>query len=321
MSPQTPVSLWPDRRALGPVTDLYQLTMMAGYLATGMAGKRATFELFVRRLPPHRAYLVFAGLEQAIGDLLLLAFSPEQIEGIRRFPAFAGVDPAFFTMLGSLRFEGDVWAVPEGTVVFPGETLLRVTAPLPRRNGSRPSSWPRFPTRHSWHRRRRASSRRPGDEALSTSAPAAVTDLTPACSRPAPRTSPASTAPATSRPHGSWASPPRGPWPTPGSSRSTRKKRRSRPTPACSRVPRPCSSTPTTPSRAPARPRRSSPRSRRSGSTAATWRPFRGECATSSTSTIAARSRSWPRAISTRTRSPACWPRRPRSMASAWAPS
>ncbi len=129
---QSPVSLWPDRRALGPMTDLYQLTMMAGYLASGMAGKLATFELFVRRMPPHRAYLVFAGLEQAIGDLLALAFSADQIEGIRRFPAFAHADPAFFIMLGSLRFEGDVWAVPEGTLVFPGETLLRVTAPLPQ---------------------------------------------------------------------------------------------------------------------------------------------------------------------------------------------
>jgi nicotinate phosphoribosyltransferase len=132
MNPHPPVSLWPDRRALGPITDLYQLTMMAGYFSTGMACKRATFELFVRRLPPHRAYLVFAGLEQAIGDLLALAFSPDQIEGIRRFPAFTRVDPSFFAKLGSLRFEGDVWAVPEGTIVFSGETLLRVTAPLPQ---------------------------------------------------------------------------------------------------------------------------------------------------------------------------------------------
>jgi nicotinate phosphoribosyltransferase len=106
--------------------------MMAGYLAAGMAEKRATFELFVRRMPPHRAYLVFAGLEQAIGDLIALAFSAEQIAEIRSFPVFAHVDPAFFTMLASLRFEGDVWAIPEGTIVFPGETLLRVTAPLPQ---------------------------------------------------------------------------------------------------------------------------------------------------------------------------------------------
>jgi nicotinate phosphoribosyltransferase len=114
------------------VTDLYQLTMMAGYFASGMDRKQATFELFIRRLPPHRAYLVFAGLEQAIGDLIALGFSAEQIQGIRQFPSFSGVDPAFFSKLASLRFEGDVWAVPEGTVVFPGETLLRVTAPLPQ---------------------------------------------------------------------------------------------------------------------------------------------------------------------------------------------
>ena len=132
MSTQPPVSLWPDPRALGPVTDLYQLTMMAGYLASGMERKQATFELFVRKMPPHRAYLVFAGLEQAIGDLLNLAFSAEQIEGLRRFPAFAGIDQEFFARLATLRFEGDVWAIPEGTVVFPGETLLRVTAPLPQ---------------------------------------------------------------------------------------------------------------------------------------------------------------------------------------------
>src|SRR4051794_35162881 len=102
MNASPPVSLWPERRALGPVTDLYQLTMMAGYLACGMAEESASFELFVRRLPPNRSYLVFAGLEQAIGDLLELAFSAEQVEAIRALPAFAHVDPGFFTWLGSL---------------------------------------------------------------------------------------------------------------------------------------------------------------------------------------------------------------------------
>ncbi|WP_250847128.1 nicotinate phosphoribosyltransferase [Aquisphaera insulae] len=130
MEPIPPVSLWPDPHALGPVTDLYQLTMMAGYRALGMADVRASFEVFVRRLPPGRSYLVFAGLEQAVGDLLNLRFSPDQVDGLRAFPAFAGVSPEFFEHLASLRFEGDVWSVREGTVVFPGETLLRVSAPL-----------------------------------------------------------------------------------------------------------------------------------------------------------------------------------------------
>ena len=129
--PEAPVDLWPDPNALGAVTDLYQLTMMAGYAATGLDGSRATFELFVRRLPRGRAYLVFAGLEQAIGDLLRLAFSREQAEALRALPAFAGIDPAWFDALPDLRFRGDVWAAPEGTVVFAGEPLLRVEAALP----------------------------------------------------------------------------------------------------------------------------------------------------------------------------------------------
>src|SRR5215831_12069520 len=91
-----PVSLWPDPESLGPVTDLYQLTMMAGYFALDMDQSHATFELFVRRLPQGRAYLVFAGLEQAVGDLMRLAFSAEQVEVIRRFPVFANVSESFF---------------------------------------------------------------------------------------------------------------------------------------------------------------------------------------------------------------------------------
>ena len=125
-----PTSLWPNPDHLGPITDLYQLTMMAGYAANGMDDKPAVFELFVRRLPPGRAYLVFAGLEQAIGDLARLAFSKEQAVYLRDLPAFAQVPDEFFTALPDLRFQGDVWSMPEGTVVFPGETLVRVEAPL-----------------------------------------------------------------------------------------------------------------------------------------------------------------------------------------------
>jgi len=131
MTPEPPVSLWPDPDALGTVTDLYQLTMMAGYVAEGRQDDHAVFEMFVRRLPSGRSYLVFAGLEQAIGHLLKLRFSPEQVEGLRILPAFARIDPGFFEGLKHLRFDGDVWAVPEGTVVFPGEPLLRVEARLP----------------------------------------------------------------------------------------------------------------------------------------------------------------------------------------------
>ena len=94
--------------------------------------------------PKNRAYLVFAGLEQAIGDLLRPRFSAEQVEAIRRWPSFAGDRSVFFEALESFRFEGDVWSVPEGTVVFPGETLLRVEAPTCLRpSRSRRSCWRR----------------------------------------------------------------------------------------------------------------------------------------------------------------------------------
>jgi nicotinate phosphoribosyltransferase len=130
MNPEPPVSLWPDPHALGTVTDLYELTMIVGYLATGTADRTASFELFFRKMPANRAFMVFAGLEQAVGDLMRLAFSAEQIEAIRGWPAFRGIDRSILDTLARLRFEGDVWAIPEGTVVFPGETLVRVTAPL-----------------------------------------------------------------------------------------------------------------------------------------------------------------------------------------------
>ncbi len=132
MSNPPAVSLRPDPNALGPVTDLYQLTMMAGYAAAGLEHARATFEVFVRRLPSRRAYLVFAGLEQAVADLTRLAFSTAQVEAIRKLPNFAGVAPSFFDTLADLRFRGDLWAVPEGSVVFAGEPIVRVVAPLPQ---------------------------------------------------------------------------------------------------------------------------------------------------------------------------------------------
>jgi nicotinate phosphoribosyltransferase len=119
-----------DDGHLGLVTDLYELTMAAGYHVYGMADQRATFELWVRRLPSCRNYLVAAGLEQAIHYLQHLSFAPEQIAFLRQHPAFRYVPNDWFERLASLRFECDVWAIPEGTVVFAGEPLLRVSGPL-----------------------------------------------------------------------------------------------------------------------------------------------------------------------------------------------
>ena len=112
-------------------TDLYELTMAAGYHAAGETAT-ASFELFVRELPATRGYLVAAGLEQAISYLEAWRCTPDEIRYLRSVPALQGADPTFFDdYLRSLRFTGDVWAVPEGVPVFAGEPILRVTAPLP----------------------------------------------------------------------------------------------------------------------------------------------------------------------------------------------
>jgi len=113
----------------GLLADLYELTMAAGYLETRFEA-RATFELFVRSLPPKRNFLIAAGLEQALEFLETLRFSPEDIAYLRRHPAFARISSNFFDYLAAFQFSGDVWAMPEGTVCFPGEPLLRITAPI-----------------------------------------------------------------------------------------------------------------------------------------------------------------------------------------------
>jgi len=111
-------------------TDLYQLTMMAGYFHKKVLDARATFELFVRRLPAHRNVLVSAGLEQALTYLEQLRFSADEITWLRDHPAFAQVPAPFFEYLRAFRFSGDVWAMPEGTPLFPMEPILRVSAPI-----------------------------------------------------------------------------------------------------------------------------------------------------------------------------------------------
>jgi len=113
----------------GLLADLYELTMAAGYLETNFEA-RATFELFVRSLPHRRNFLIAAGLEQALEFLETVRFSSEDIAYLRRHPAFSRISAKFFDYLAAFRFSGDVWALPEGTVCFPGEPLLRITAPI-----------------------------------------------------------------------------------------------------------------------------------------------------------------------------------------------
>jgi nicotinate phosphoribosyltransferase len=110
------------------LTDLYQLNMLQAYLDHGET-KTAVFELFFRKLPDRRGFLVAAGLQQALDFLTNLRFAPEEIDWLRRTSRFR---QNFLDHLAALRFTGDVHAMAEGTVCFPNEPILRVTAPLPQ---------------------------------------------------------------------------------------------------------------------------------------------------------------------------------------------
>jgi nicotinate phosphoribosyltransferase len=116
-----------EGRAL--LTDFYELIMAAGYFEHKLEA-RATFELFIRSLPPERTYLVACGLEAAIEYLESLRFTKEDIAFLRRQSAFRTVSGAFFDYLRDFRFTGDVNAVREGTVIFAEEPVLQITAPI-----------------------------------------------------------------------------------------------------------------------------------------------------------------------------------------------
>lgn len=106
--------------------DYYQLTMLNTYFERQM-GETATFELFIRDLPPNRSFLLAAGLEQALEYLENLRFSESQLEWLKENGGFSA---ALLNFLEEMRFTGDVDAMPEGTVFFANEPVLRVTAPL-----------------------------------------------------------------------------------------------------------------------------------------------------------------------------------------------
>lgn len=109
------------------LTDLYEFTMAAAYVAEGLEESPATFSLFVRDLPPQRGYLVAAGLEPVLDHLENLRFGDDDLAVLDGLGVF---DRPFLEYLASVRFTGRVRAVPEGTVVFAGEPLLEVDAPV-----------------------------------------------------------------------------------------------------------------------------------------------------------------------------------------------
>jgi len=118
---------WLDDIASPLLTDLYQLTMAQAYLAGDMHGE-AVFEFFVRRLPGARNFLLSAGLEQLLDFLETMQFAERELEWLE---SHGYANKELIAYLRQFRFSGDVYAVPEGTVVFANEPLVRVVAPLP----------------------------------------------------------------------------------------------------------------------------------------------------------------------------------------------
>ncbi len=116
-----------DRRNLSMVMDLYELTMSNGYFLESRHGDLATFDVFFRKVPDNGGYAIFAGLEQIVEYIEDMHFEDDDIEYLRSLDLFDG---RFLEFLKGYRFRGDVWAFEEGTIIFPGEPVIKVTAPL-----------------------------------------------------------------------------------------------------------------------------------------------------------------------------------------------
>jgi nicotinate phosphoribosyltransferase len=114
----------------GLLTDLYELTMAAGYFAAGKHQEIGTFELSIRRLPRNRDFVLTAGLHRALDYLLGLRFEKDEIAYLRGLPNFRHAQPGFWDYLADFRFTGDVFAIPEGTVLYEGQPVMNVRAPL-----------------------------------------------------------------------------------------------------------------------------------------------------------------------------------------------
>ena len=110
------------------LTDLYQLTMVGGYVLEGKKDQWANFEYFFRSIPDNGGYCILAGLADVIHYVQTLRFNQDDLSYLEGLGIFS---KEFLAYLENFRFTGDLWAIPEGTVVFPHEPLIRVTAPLP----------------------------------------------------------------------------------------------------------------------------------------------------------------------------------------------
>ncbi|MGE5841775.1 MAG: nicotinate phosphoribosyltransferase, partial [Deltaproteobacteria bacterium] len=109
-------------------TDLYELTMVAGYLVSSKRKQRACFDLYYRQNPDGGGFCVFSGLESVIQYVSSLRIFPDDLDYLRSLGIFS--TEALAELAKGIKFTGDIWAVPEGTVVFPNEPLIRVIGPI-----------------------------------------------------------------------------------------------------------------------------------------------------------------------------------------------
>ena len=116
-----------DNRKLELVTDFYEFTMSNGFFAKNISNQIAYFDVFFREIPDNGGYVVFAGLEQIIDYVKNLEFNDEDIDYLKNKKIFSD---DFLDYLRNFKFTGTIWAIPEGTVVFPNEPLITVKAPI-----------------------------------------------------------------------------------------------------------------------------------------------------------------------------------------------
>ena len=116
-----------DRQNLTLLTDLYELTMMQGYFRNKAQNETVIFDAFYRNNPGDGGYAIACGLEQVIQYVQELHFSQEDIAYLRSLHIF---EEDFLAYLADFHFSGDIYAIPEGTVIFPREPLVKVVAPI-----------------------------------------------------------------------------------------------------------------------------------------------------------------------------------------------